>query len=108
MLAVEGSEGQLPSLFALEIISDQAEIREEDKDAFSIGHWSRGRAVIKGVLVFAFGSADGSLPLNLASGAAQTDRHQIIALGSGQENAILNQDGGGFPGANSVLHKTFF
>jgi hypothetical protein len=97
VLAVEWSERQLPSLFALEIISDQAEIREEDKDAFSIGHRSRRRAVIEGVLGFALGSADGSLPLNLAGGAAQTDRKQIIALGSGKENAILNQDGGGFP-----------
>src|SRR2546430_6527561 len=36
-LTVEWSERQLPSLFALEIISQQAEISEEDKDALSIG-----------------------------------------------------------------------
>src|SRR5262249_22055457 len=97
MLAVEGSKRQLPQLFALEIISDQAEISEEDEDALSIGHWSRRRAVIELVLVFAFGRADRSLPLNLAGGPAQTDRSQIVALGSGKENAILNQDGGGLP-----------
>jgi hypothetical protein len=108
VLAVEWSERQLPSLFALEIISDQAEIGEEDKNTLSIGHRSRRRAVIEFVLVFAFRSADGSLPLNLAGGAAQTDRNQIITLGSGKENAIPNQDGGGFPWRQLCLPQNIF
>ena len=41
------------ALFAREIISDQAEISEEDKDALSIGHRGGRRAVIEGVLGFA-------------------------------------------------------
>src|SRR5262249_44720614 len=38
VLTVKWSERQPPSLLALEIISDQAEISEEDKDALSIGY----------------------------------------------------------------------
>jgi hypothetical protein len=70
VLTVKWSERRLPSLFAREIISHQAEISEEDKDALSIGHRRGRRAVIQGVLGFAPGSADGSSPLNLAGGAA--------------------------------------
>ena len=58
VLTVKWSERQLPSLFALEIISDQAEISEEDKDALSIGHRGGRGAVIESVLGFALGSAD--------------------------------------------------
>ena len=97
VLTVKWSERQLPSLFALEIISDQAEISEEDKDALSIGHRGGRGAMIEGVLGFAPGSADGSPPLNLAGGAAQAHRNQIIALGSGEKNAIPYQDRGGLP-----------
>jgi hypothetical protein len=53
--------------------------------------------MIEGVLGFAPGSADGSPPLNPPGGAAQAHRNQIIALGSGEENAIPYQDGGGLP-----------
>jgi hypothetical protein len=95
VLTVKWSERQLPLLFALEIIGDQAEISEEDKDALSIGHRGGRRAVIEGVLSFASGRADGLPPLNLAGGAAHAHRNQIIALGSGKENAIPRQDGGG-------------
>src|SRR4029077_2882350 len=87
----------LPSLFTLEIISHHPEISEEDKDALSIGHRGGRGAVIEWVLGFAPGRADGSPPLNLPSGAAQAHRNQIIALGSGKENAISYQDGGGLP-----------
>src|SRR5262249_10281134 len=45
VLTVKWSERQLPSLFALEIISDQAEISEEDKDALSIDGRGGRRAV---------------------------------------------------------------
>jgi hypothetical protein len=51
--------------------------------------------MIEGVLGLAPPSRDGSPPLNLPGSAAQTHRNQIIALGSGQENAIARQDGGG-------------
>jgi hypothetical protein len=54
------------------------------------------------------GSADGSPPLNLAGGAAQAHRNQIIALGSGEENAIPRQNGAGLPAGSSVFHRTFF
>src|SRR5881628_3690218 len=47
VLTVKWSERQLPSLFALEIISEQAEISEEDKDALSIGRRGGRRAVIE-------------------------------------------------------------
>src|SRR5207248_11801250 len=95
VLTVEWSERQLSSLLGLEIISDQAEISEKDKDALSIGHRGGRRAVIEGVLDFAPRSREGSPLLNLAGSAAQAHRNQIIALGSGQENAIPRQDGGG-------------
>jgi hypothetical protein len=52
------------------------------------------RAVIEGVLGFVPARADRSPPLHLAVGAAQAYRDQIIALGSGEKNAIPYQDGG--------------
>src|SRR5882724_7599074 len=58
VLTVKWSERQLPSLFAREIVSDQAEIGEEDKDPLAIGHRGGRGAVIEGVLGFAPGSAD--------------------------------------------------
>jgi len=94
VLTVKWSERRLPSLFAREIISDQAEVSEEDKDALSIGRRGGRRAVIEGVLGFAPGSAHGSPPLNLAGCSAQAHRNQIIALGSGEKNAISCQHGG--------------
>jgi hypothetical protein len=42
-----------PERFAREITSDQAEISEEDKDAFSIDQRGRRGAMIEGVLEFA-------------------------------------------------------
>ena len=94
VLTVKGSERQLPSLFALEIVCDQAEISEEDEDVLSIGDRGRRRALIEGVLRFAPGSADRSTPLNLAGGAAQAHRNQVIALGSGEKYAIAGQNRG--------------
>ena len=47
-----------PSLFALEIISDQAEISEEDKNTVSVRHRGGRGAIIEVVLGFAPGSAD--------------------------------------------------
>jgi hypothetical protein len=58
VLTVKWSEWQLPSLFTLEIISQQAEISKEDKDAVSIGDCGRRCAVIQGVLGFVPGSSD--------------------------------------------------
>jgi hypothetical protein len=58
VLTVKWSERQLPSLLTLEIISEQAEISEEDKDAPSIGHRGGRGAVIEGVLGFTPGSAN--------------------------------------------------
>src|SRR3982074_1814206 len=89
------AQRQLAIPFTREIKNHPAEISEEDKDALSIGDRGGRRAVIESVLRFAPGSADGSPPLNLAGGAAQAHRNQIIAAGSGNENAIPRQDGGG-------------
>jgi hypothetical protein len=64
--------------------------------------------MIKGVQGFTPGSAYGSPPLNLAGGAAQTHRNQIIALGSGEENALPYQDGGGLPYRQLCLPQNVF
>jgi hypothetical protein len=71
MLTVKWSERQLPSLFAGEIVSHQAEIREDDKNALSIGHRCGRGGVIQRVPGFAPGGPDGSPPLDLAGRTAQ-------------------------------------
>ena len=58
METVKWTERQLPSLSTFEIIRDQTEISEEDKDALAIGHRGGRRPVIEAVLGFASGRAD--------------------------------------------------
>ena len=108
VLTVKRPERQLPSLFAREIVRDQSEIGEEDIDVLPIGDGGRGRAVIERVLGCVPGGADGSPPLDLAGGTAQAHGNQVIALGSGEENAIPHQDGGGLSDGQIRLPQNIF
>jgi hypothetical protein len=47
--------------------------------------------MIEGMLEFPLGGADGSPPLHLPGGAAQAYRDQVIALSTGEKNAIRYQ-----------------
>ena len=71
----------------------------------AIGHRGWGGSVIESVLGFALGSADRSPPLNLAGDAAQAKRDQLVALGSGEKNAVPYQHGRRLPSRQLGLPK---
>lgn len=82
-------------LLAIEIVGDEAEVREEDEDAVSVRDGGGRRAMIEDVLEFASGGADRLPPLELSCRAAEGHRDQVVAFGSGENDVIADEDGGG-------------
>ena len=55
-----------------------------------------GGAVVEGVLGFAAGGAEGAAPEDFAGGAVDGEGDEIVVLGAGEEDAVADEDRGGF------------
>ena len=93
VLAIEGSERMLPERLAVEVVGDEAEIREEGEDAISVvGDRRRRSEMVQRILDFALWGSDGATPEDPAGRALQADGEEVVAFRRGYEDSVPDEE----------------